>query len=84
MRVGEKHQFFDKVKFLVDKGLLRHALDCVHCAKIRIIFHFCGGVWDFVVFLQADISRDFSTTIRQVRAEAYRLSTTAARISRQL
>ena len=36
-----------------------------------------------VVILQADISREFGTTIRQVRAEAYRLSTTAARISRQ-
>jgi hypothetical protein len=37
-----------------------------------------------VVFLQADISREFGTTIRQVRAEAYRFSTTAARISRQI
>ena len=33
--------------------------------------------------MQADISREFGTTIRQVRAEAYRLSTTAARISRR-
>ena len=32
----------------------------------------------------ADISREFGTTIRQVRAEAYRFSTTAARISRQI
>jgi len=36
-----------------------------------------------VVILQSDISREIGTTIRQVRAEAYRLSTTAARISRQ-
>ena len=32
----------------------------------------------------ADISRESGTTIRQVRAEAYRFSTTAARISRQI
>ncbi len=42
-----------------------------------------GLLLGFFVFLQADISRDFGTTIRQVRAEVYRLSTTAARISRQ-
>ena len=36
-----------------------------------------------IVFLQTDISRVFGTTIRQVRAEAYRLSTTATRILRQ-
>jgi hypothetical protein len=45
---------------------------------------FYGEVSVFVVFLRADISREYGTTIRQVRAEAYRLSTTAARISRQL
>ena len=32
----------------------------------------------------ADISREFGTTIRQVRAEAYRFSTTVARILRQI
>ena len=35
------------------------------------------------VILQADISQDIGTTIRQVRAEAYRLCTTATCILRQ-
>jgi hypothetical protein len=54
VRVGVEHQFFDELKFLVSKGLLRHALDCVHLAKVVIIFHFYGGVLVFVVILQAE------------------------------
>ena len=83
MSVGVEHQLLDEVKFLVDKSLLRHVLDCVQRAKVGIIFHFLRVFEIFVVILRADISREFGTTIRQVRAEAYRFSTTAARISRQ-
>jgi hypothetical protein len=54
MRVGEEYQFFDEVKFLIDKSLLCHALNRVHCAKVVIIFHFYGGVWIFVVILQPE------------------------------
>ena len=41
--VGEEHQFFDELKFLVSKGLLRHAMDCIHLAKvgnIKQIIHY--------------------------------------------
>jgi hypothetical protein len=55
VRISVKHQLLDKVKFLVDKGLLRHAFNRIHLAKVRNIFHFCGGVLVFVVFLQAEI-----------------------------
>ncbi len=69
--------------FYADKNRQFYRVARRNCAQIEIIFHFCGGVLVFVVFLHADISREFGTTIRQVRAEAYRLSTTAARVLRQ-
>ena len=36
-----------------------------------------------VVLLQSDISREYGTTIRQVRTEAFRFGTTAPRFLRQ-